>query len=788
MNSDFGLLVPKNPAEKSTKEYGRTFDFCHIDWDDHKISRVEYDKVLNSLKSQASIIDRLPSTNNLYLDVKLTNEAKTKRPSRLWKEAKLEIVEIRRNASMTLAGTKRDFTQFAKLVREASFDIASGEADKVSPKEMNIARELFAVSALEDHNADVTSRLDEYLLNRLADLTNLSAIDCIIELKSNIKPAQYEEIYISLMNTVEGYIEKKDIEYFYSNFYYVAQLSAVEVEKILKTPDFNSIRVIKRSSNLIGQRSPGSMALDDVTIESPRTSVRVAIVDSGTDSRFLDSLRDYHKKETKLTDNKSHGTFTASRAIFGHDLDRVLEGKTRKLEPVCRFIDLQVLGDKLTIKGKMLGSEDTQDVVRAIVSSISRFPDIKIYNISIAQELKADPKNLDTLTVTLDKLSNKYDVLFIVAVGNHKAHLILPYDKIFNHKNGCDVGVAAPGDSINSLSVGSVVYKSDDKAMAIEKYFPSPFTRIGSIRGDIRKPELVEVGGNFKNFSYDSSLTDNEKEKMSSNIYGVVGIKNDSFATDIGTSFSTPMVTYQAALTHEYVNMLSNFIVTNGNVANLIRALLVHSTSCTHQPLIINKGQQDAFGAGIPNFDELFSGGEDRTTIVYCGEIDMSKKVHKLRFKIPKFLIESKSKFTFTFAYNPPVDSSNLREYNQITLQPSLRTVQPDYEENGRMKHPTITIGRNTDWKNIWKKGGTCLHFTSTTKPKLETDIIEVRIMASMSDDLSITSREKTKYDITQKYAFVLSVEDMEKKGALRSEMTILNQFEVVNRNRIQVS
>lgn len=787
MNPEYGLLVPKKSSLRTSKS-GITPDFWSKDWDESIITKSDYEEAVGELKKQTQIVDQLPDIRDLYLEVKLKPKAKSKtsQPSRIWDDADLEVVDARDDFSVTLAGKKSEFLKLSARIKTADYEVAKNGGKDITKKEMNLYRELYAMSGIKNPNTDVKGRVDSYVLDCLANLTNIDPVSCIIELRSNIEKIRYDEIFDELAKNTEGEIQKRDPELFYANQNYAAKLLPAEIERLLTSPQFSYIRMIKRRPTYTDQRAPSSLNLDGVVVENPATSLTIAIVDSGVDSKFLNKLRTYHENHSSLPDDKGHGTFVASRAIFGHELTLIGRGGKRTLEPICKYVDIQVLGKKGIDK---IGANDDQDIIKAIKSTIAKRPDIVLYNISFGEHHASDPAVLSDLTVALDTLSHKNDVLFVVSAGNQEAHLSLPYTDIFDHGNGHDIGIVAPGDSINSLTVGAVSYKVDKDSMTPSDYHPSPFTRMGKIRNQVKKPELVDDGGDFLS---DTSLNDEDRARQSVDKYGVLGLKGDRLGRDIGTSFSAPLVTNQGVLALEYVEALNDNLMSDGNKSNLIRALLVHSTEFTTQLGKAAKHLELAYGAGIANFDNLFTGGEDRVTLVYADELDLSKKVHKLRFNIPKFLMTGGSKFTFTFAYNPPVDANYASQYNMVALQPSVRSILPPYfdKKKGKMViDAAATIGRSKDWRNMWSSKGSLLHFVGTSRSSLPSDTVEFHIMATPHKTIEEkASKKKDKEAIKQKYAVVLSIEDRQKRGLLRQEIMNNNEFEVVSRARIQVA
>lgn len=789
MNND-GLLVPKKKIIRASG-VGFTPAFWTKHWDDtdEPVTERQYNKTKAKIEENISVLTAIKDKKNVYAEVKFRPEAKSMsmRPKKIWEDANIEVIESKDDTTITIGGSSSDFQKLEKILKHTSYELATSEDDDITDKVRDISRELFAVSAIEDRNSDIGSRVDAYVGELIKNRLDGRKIDCLIELRSDIPKVRYEEIYTILDQNTEGDIVKRDPELFFANMSYLANLYAYEIDALLTSLNFNFIKIIKRQPAYIAQRSPSSLDISNITVSAPFTNVVIGIVDSGIDNPLLNRLKLAHPiKRTGLKENKTHGTFVASRAIFGHDLQLLKEGRISVLDPVCRVVDVQVLGEKNIGGRTFFCADNDQDIIGAITDSVKQNEDVKIYNISITEYIAADPDNISELTVTLDKLSREYDVLFIVSAGNHEVHKTESYDSAFTKSKSHDNGIAAPGDSINSLTVGAAAYHVDDSSMATAKHFPSPFSRVGNIRNGVRKPEFVEDGGNY---DADDSLDDVVRDKRSREKYGVTGLRSDGLDVDLGTSFSSPLIAHQAAIVQDYVsNNLSSSLVVKNNYSNLIRTIMVHSTAFIDQVAITNKDIQQAHGFGIPNFDALFGGDDNQITIVYCDEIDPTKKVQKLRFEIPKFLASAKSSYVLTLAYNPPVDSNFPNEYNMIKIQPALRSILPaQRNDKGKMVEPNVTISHGKDWRNCRSERGSIWHYTSTNKGGLPSGVLEVHLQIQAHPSLKLTTA-KAKLAASQPYALALTIRDKDESGRLRNELLNSNQFNLITRTNIQVS
>lgn len=793
-----GIFIPKKSILRDTKP-GFPSHFWSKYWDEEElITKPEFDATRRELRDQVGLLLDKTSSDHIYAEVKLKPNAtsKTMKPSRLWEEADLEFIESRDDGtSVTLSGEKANFQRLKKIINKADYNIAKSGLDslgnKVTGRTRDTYREVYAVASVESRNTGIEKRVDR-LINAFLESSNDNSIECIIELRSDVDSFDYDKLHQILDENTEGEVTLRDPDLFFSNMSYLAKLKAYEIKALLSSENFSYIRKIKQKPSYEIQRSPSRIKIDPSSVLQPITRLTMGIIDSGVDHNLLNPLRAHHLNRTPLKPNTTHGTFVASRALFGHDLGLYASGKINTLEPVGKFIDIQVMGDKLIDGMTITTLNDIQDLIGAVKEVVRRHTDIKVFNLAIAEKRAIDHDEISDLTVTLDELSNQYDVLFIISAGNHQVHKQLAYRDIFlNDGDQYDVNIASPADSINNLAVGAVAYETDNESMAPAKYYPSPFSRMGPSRFGILKPELVEEGGDYLDAPH---LDDAVRDFRSINKYGVVGLETGkTFAKDLGNSQATPLVSWQALQLQEYIeDQLSDSLPVRGNYANLMRAMLAHSTVFTEQVGITKTDSpiRQAHGLGIPNFETIFASDSDRVTMVYCDELDFSQKVHRLRFNLPKYLLGRKSKFVLSLAYNPPVDANIEDEYNLVSLTASLRVIPPPKIVEGKLKEDPITIGQSTSdssWRNSKNERATLLHYMSATKKELKSDVLEVLIQLTANPKLDKKLSKVEKRKEKQPYALVLSVIDESKSNKLREEITNSQQFEFVSRNKIEI-
>ncbi len=734
----------------------------------------------------------VPADRNIYTEVVLSElaTAKSTSPSEIWKQSDLEIVETTGKNTITLSGKKSDYDVLEGLLNASSF-IRADDSSEVTRQERNISREVMALSSFDLKTVSTIKRMDRALRDYLdSNTTDSEKIDCFVELYADITSSDYDAMFNVIVEAVgSGKILKEDEEAFINNKFYRARLTRTEIDVLLSETRFLFIRVIRLVPQFVGQRSATSASLIQVTVGDPETNQIFGIFDSGIDHDLINPLVSQREKRipSASTEDKNHGTFVASRALFGDSIYEIVTSPNPVLTPVGKCIDIQVMYlDRTTGESTV----DTVDFIKHIKEIIQRYQNVKIFNISISSREASDDVFHSPLSELLDKIAREDDVLFVCCTGNNKIFVgeILEEHEIFENYAD-DVKVLPPGDAISALTVGSISHKADTESISTEG-FPSPFSRSGYISDVIKKPELVANGGNYLKETIPSRDATDERD-LSITRYGVGGIMTTGMSKDIGTSQATPLVTREAVLAYDFVvssTLGTRFDLTD-NRANLTRALLVHSTAFNDMPSITNPHSQRAYGFGMPRFANLEHDGPDRVTIMYSDRINMNEKKHKLHIELPEFALTSKTQFIFTLAFNPPVNK-NFKQYNMMGISTSLNTVVPGVDAKGRPKLvPRDKIGASAEWNryaiNYSDKNSSVTHF-KVNKNRLNSRVLEALLQLWVLPQYEEQSHADVR-DTQQPYSLLLTIIDTEEKGLLRNQLIASNQFNLVNAQQIEI-
>lgn len=327
-----------------------------------------------------------------------------------------------------------------------------------------------------------------------------------------------------------------------------------------------------------------------------------------------------------------------------------------------------------------------------------------------------------------------------------------------------DDGISTPGDSVRALTVGSVAHIDG----FVKNTEPSSFSRKGPVSNYVQKPEVVHFGGN---------VLINGGQSI---VLGVNSIDVDGNSHhDIGTSFSTPIVSSIAA------NLFSK--IGDRATPSLIKALLIHSANLNQE---IADEHKSYYGWGKPQGSEdILSVKDYESTMVFEGQAQKSFEIRKLPFPIPDCLRTPEGKvraeFFITLVYQPELDPQKAFEYCQmdvkvgfgkvigekftshVPVQNELHLFESDLVKNGDKWSPVKV------YKNRFPKG---------------VDIKDWKLRVSVMDRDGYEAE-----GVLIPFSIILTIRDIDKQQPVYNEMSMLMDqynWEVSNLeldNKIQV-
>lgn len=522
--------------------------------------------------------------------------------------------------------------------------------------------------------------------------------------------------------------EAKIIEYSDKDFCIACKANNSSLTLIAQS--FSTVKsIVKDEPVFIEKASMGSARWNTVLSGTPLTSQTIAIVDDGifprNDLSKLIKVRCANQLIDAISPITTHGTFVASRAVFG-DLDPKLLGIS--LTPTCFIADIPVFGiDK---DGSHLSPKET-DLIKALDDFVPKhYRNIKIYNLSLGFGCPTVKNSFSETAKRIDYLSEKYDVLFIVSAGNINTLLGSFPDQHFCSNNA---KILSPSESLLCLCVGSIAKKSKSTSMSQSDEI-SAFSRIGpGLFGSV-KPELVAHGGNIsQNYTPDADIA-------------TLGFStsNGIVESDVGTSFSAPIIANYAAQIFDFYPMFGT---------NMVKALLIHSAIAKTFPGVVKIPNHYGSGYGEPSIDICLQSANN--SCVYLSEgVLTTTDYNFINFYVPEILQNGKQNFTvkITIVFSPQVNRNNDLEYSCGRVSSQMFKLQ-----KGSYKAISATKPNLSDPYN------TVVQYSNNFKTKIEPGEWAVR--------LRLFARNVDQATYKQKYAIVISLSDDLNHKDLRDEV-----------------
>lgn len=496
-----------------------------------------------------------------------------------------------------------------------------------------------------------------YVPNRIAKYPTPNNFDS--EEKYNAKLAEFEENEkkISIQRDEKQLKRENEIEHYIKNYngelvdvwdnevdavFFKIKITGKGLKDIVQTYQY----LYRVSLPPIFDVPSGEMDftdLEEATIVAPETnSPSVCIIDSGIqeDHRLLSpAINPLESVSFVLNDattadyvkQSGHGTKVAGAVLYPRNIP--VSG-TIQLE--TKIQNARILDNSNKISDSEFGPALMENIV------YEYFGETKIFNLSVSEKTSYTGTHMPELAGAIDKIMHEKDILFIISAGNLQTETGDKKKKgIKEHlengdsypdyllKNEC--GISNPGVSAFALTVGSIGHTNYEDAdyysLAGEDKI-SPFSRTGLGMWNTIKPEVVEYGGDLLKNKLTFDIVTHEVtsiELVNSTLHGSPAHSK----SDVGTSFSTPKVSYIAAkLQKEFPD----------ETAQMYRALIVHSARlpghCFDSPTL---DDIKYYGYGIPDVDRATNNSKSRITFINKGHIS-GKKADIYQIKIPQEL------------------------------------------------------------------------------------------------------------------------------------------------------
>jgi hypothetical protein len=422
---------------------------------------------------------------------------------------------------------------------------------------------------------------------------------------------------------------------------------------------FPDYRIVRSAARVIGDINATHFPPPDTAVDYPV----VGIIDSGTDpsNQYLQAwVTDRLDLVPRSEQNNAHGSFVAAIVAGGRALNH---NDTRFPETPCKIVDVVAL-DKT-------GTVNEMDLLDAIDKSLTRFPLVHVWNLSLGGPTPCCDDEFSMLGAALDDRARTHNKTFVVAAGNYTKPPLRGWPP--DGSAGEDDRICSPADSVRAITVASRAH-TDTPSTRVKREEPSPFSRRGPGPAYLIKPELSHYGGNC----------DATGSCVQSGIISVDGAGH--LAEDIGTSFACPSVTAIAG--HVEYELRSS----SGIPASLVKALLVHSALLGNPKLDPELIKYQ--GVGIPgNIGNIISCSQSEATLILQIPVQPRPEFGKRPFPMPRCLNGPKGlscEIFMTLLYDPPLDRGYGFEYCRTNVNASLGTITIDTETGEETYHRQV--------------------------------------------------------------------------------------------------
>ena len=433
------------------------------------------------------------------------------------------------------------------------------------------------------------------------------------------------------------------------NFAYIFEVSEAETVAMGTSPE--------NSDSLV----------EDIQIKAPMQSAPiVCIMDSGIqeEHKYLASSIIDGESMSLLPNNTSvadevigggHGTRVTGAVLYPKSIPT---GGVYQLP--CWIRNMRILDENNCLPDNLFPP-------KAIAIAVQRYnvenpSPTRIFNHSVGSHRPCEMKHMTAWAAEIDSQSYNNDVLFIQAAGNIPVDVIsaywqagYPYPEYLDREL---CRISNPAQSLQAITVGSVSateLETDDFITLGKKMEISSFSRSGPGIWDVLKPEVVEFGGTHmynKGSIPPQLITPPEvcPELIRKSPEGPAFARDD-----VGTSFSTPKVTYIASQIEQALPE---------SPALLYRALIAQSA---RWPKSINEISRDEciatlrrIGYGIPDVERATHNDEYRVTLITPSLMELGdNEAHIFQIPIPKELSDVGEDYdvlvevTLSYAANP---------------------------------------------------------------------------------------------------------------------------------------
>lgn len=419
-----------------------------------------------------------------------------------------------------------------------------------------------------------------------------------------------------------------------------ALLNVVGIQSLSLFPTY---RVVRTTSRSLGRITATDFPAPDSGTEYPL----VGLIDTGTDpnNALLQAwVVARHELVPRDQQDNEHGSFVSGLLVHGKRLNH---NDPRFPSASSKIVDVVALDRSGAI------SED--ELLIVIDEAIDKFPDVKVWNLSLGQATPCNDTMFSEFGAALDERAERHGVLFVVAAGNY---VDAPF-RTWPPPDGINESdrICPPADAIRAITVGSIAHL-DTPSTGVKRGEPSPFSRRGPGPAYVIKPELSCFGGNC---DLNGECTQ----------VGVISIDgNGHKAENIGTSFANPLVSSLAANVEAELRVSPDV-----SQRALTKALMVHAAFLQNAPLSEQGLQYMGLGCP-PDLKTIINCSQSSATLIFQVPVRSKPDFGKRPFPMPPCLFDEtaglRCEIFMTLLYEPPLDRNFGVEYCRCNVNASL--------------------------------------------------------------------------------------------------------------------
>jgi hypothetical protein len=556
-------------------------------------------------------------------------------PGDLFAAAKLDLVGVRvgrgEYRTKTSAGEERETKNYLLAGDETSFAelerIFRGEIGK-RKKDTEARNSLRYFDMLRYPGPEQTLR--GHLPNAGDEITWEAVFHPSLDPRGAGSLAEREEVWRKWLQLIKSLGGKVAAEYRHE----VKELLFVPVrlsgEAATQAAAFNPLRALRPMPTLeptpvLELRGDGDSGPTPPQGSKPRSDLRVAVFDGGVDQGVLQLAPFVTSTDLTTTsprdDYVDHGTVVTASVLFGPD-----HGGGSSLNTPEVGVDHY----------RVLPVAPNPDFDLDLVSVLDQIEETviskghKIVNLSIGPRVAVeDDDEPHAWTARLDALAERYDVLFVSAVGN---------DGAADPSSGAH-RIQVPSDMVNGLGIGAC-----DGHLAHSSWARAPYSSQGPGRPGARmQPVGVAFGG------------------VAARPFRGIG-RGGRVVRTAGTSFAAPTAVHG-------LSALAAKLRPQDWDPSVLRVFAVqYAEAPSGDPLHHEVG----FGRLLERYDETFECEPNEATILYRDELERGQMI-SLPLPLPAALEGRSVALKWSLAFSSPTDPRNPIDYTQASLETTFR-------------------------------------------------------------------------------------------------------------------